>query len=144
MFACVLHLPEFLTDRGVNAQGAAVTISVIKAALLVGSVGAGYLLDRVFAPRFTMLLFGLSAVGIALLLAGHGGVKVALLAKFLVVVGMGAEVDIIVFLMSSYFGLRALGSAFGYGFGSYAFGGAQGVLLMGTDFDLAHSHTFCN
>jgi MFS family permease len=141
LFACVLHLPALLTDRGVSAQGAAVTSSVIGAALLVGRVGAGYLLDRVFAPRLTMLLFGVSTVGIALLLAGRGGVKVALFAAFLVGVGMGAEVDIIAFLTSRYFGLRALGSAFGYGFGSYAFGGALGVLLMGTGFDLAHSYT---
>jgi hypothetical protein len=54
---------------------------------------------------------------------------------------MGAEVDIIAYLMSRYFGLRALGTAFGYGFSSYAFGGALGVLLMGTGFDLTHSYT---
>ena len=86
---------------------------------MVGRVGAGYLLDRVFAPRLTFLLFGVSTVGIALLLTGRGGVKVALFAAFLVGVGMGAEVDIIAFMMSRYFGLRALGSSFGYGFGSY-------------------------
>jgi hypothetical protein len=54
---------------------------------------------------------------------------------------MGAEVDIIAYLISRYFGLRALGTAFGYGFGSYALGGSLGVLLMGAGFDLTHSYT---
>ncbi len=140
MFACVLHMPALLTDRGISSQGAAVASSVVGVALLIGRIGAGYLLDRIFAPRLAMLLFGGSAVGIALLLAGSMG-KLALVGAFLVGVGMGAEVDIIAYLMSRYFGLRALGTAFGYGFGSYAFGGALGVLLMGTGFDLTHSYT---
>jgi MFS family permease len=140
LFACVLHMPALLTDRGVSAQGAAVASSVVGVALLIGRIGAGYLLDRIFAPRLAMLLFGGSAVGIALLSAGSMG-KLALVAAFLVGVGMGAEVDIIAYLMSRYFGLRALGTAFGYGFGSYAFAGALGVLLMGAGFDLTHSYT---
>jgi MFS family permease len=133
-------MPALLTDRGVSPQGAAVASSIVGVALLVGRIGAGYLLDRIFAPRLALLLFGGSAVGIALLSAGSVG-KIALVAAFLVGVGVGAEVDIIAYLMGRYFGLRALGTAFGYGFGSYVFGGALGALLMGAGFDLTHSYT---
>jgi MFS family permease len=140
LFACILHLPALLADRGVTAQSAAAASSVVGVALLAGRIGAGYLLDRIFAPRLAILFFGASAVGIALLSAGSVG-KIALVAAFLVGVGMGGEVDIIAYLMSRYFGLRVLGTAFGYGFGSYAFGGALGVLLMGAGFDLTHSYT---
>jgi MFS family permease len=140
LFACILHLPALLTDRGISARGAAVASSLVGVALLIGRIGAGYLLDRVFAPRLAMLFFGSTAVGIALLWAGSAG-NLALLAAFLLGVGMGAEVDIIVYLMSRYFGLRALGTAFGYGFASYALAGALGVLLMGAGFDFTHSYT---
>jgi hypothetical protein len=58
-----------------------------------------YLLDRIFAPRLATLLFGGAAVGIALLSVGSVG-KIALVAAFLVGVGMGGEVDIIAYLMS--------------------------------------------
>jgi MFS family permease len=133
-------LPALLTDRGISARGAAVASSLVGVALLIGRIGAGYLLDRVFAPRLAMLFFGSTAVGIALLWAGSAG-NLALLAAFLLGVGMGAEVDIIVYLMSRYFGLRALGTAFGYGFASYALAGALGVLLMGAGFDFTHSYT---
>ena len=44
---------------------------------------------------------------------------------------MGAESDIIAYLLSRYFGLRAFGTAFGYSFGAFVLAGAIGTLLMG-------------
>jgi MFS family permease len=139
LFGCILHLPALLTDRGSSARSAAAASSLIGLAMLVGRIGAGYLLDRFFAPRLAMFFFGGAAVGIALLWVGSAG-KIALLAAFFLGLGMGAEVDIIVFLMSRYFGLRALGTAFGFGFGSFSLAGALGVFLMGAGFDLSHSY----
>jgi predicted MFS family arabinose efflux permease len=138
--ACVLHLPALLTDRGVSAQGAALASSIVGLALLTGRVGTGYLLDRFFAPRLAMLFFGSAAVGIALLFAGGAG-KIALIAAFLVGLGMGAEADIIAYSLSRYFGLKAFGTAFGYTFGAFVLGGAVGTLLMGAGFDFTNAYT---
>jgi MFS family permease len=138
--ACVLHLPALLTDRGVSAEGAAVASSIVGLALLTGRVGAGYLLDRFFAPRLAMVFFGSAAVGIALLFAGSAG-KIALIAAFLVGLGMGAEADIIAYSLTRYFGLKAFGTAFGYAFGAFVLGGAAGTLLMGAGFDFTHAYT---
>ena len=55
---------------------------------------------------------------IALLWLGGGGAS-ALLAAFLVGLGMGSEVDIIAFLMSRYFGLRSLGRTIGFALGAF-------------------------
>ena len=137
--ACVLHMAALLTDRGISAQGAAAVSSVVGGALLIGRMGTGYLLDRFFAPRLAMLIFGGASIGIVLLWAGNAG-KVAVFAAFLIGLGMGAEGDIIAFCMSRYFGLKAFGTAFGYGFGSYMLAGAVGALLMGAGFDLTHSY----
>jgi hypothetical protein len=79
-------------------------------------------------------------VGIALLLTGSVG-AIALVAAFLVGLGLGAEADIIAFLISRYFGLRAFGSAYGSSWGSFVMAGAVGTLLMGACFDLTHSYT---
>jgi cyanate permease len=138
LHACVLHMPALLTDRGVSAGAAAAVSSLVGAALLVGRIGAGYLLDRMFAPRLAMFFFGAAAVGIGLLLGGVTGPS-ALAAAFLIGIGMGAEVDIIAYLMSRYFGLRTLGTAFGVSFGSYMVAGALGVFLMGAGYDVSHS-----
>jgi MFS family permease len=140
MHAAVLHMPALLTDRGLSAQRAAVASALIGISLIVGRTGSGYLLDRFFGPRVAILFYGAAALGMALLWAGSIG-RIALAASSLVGLGMGAEVELISYLVSRYFGLRAFGSAFGHAFGAFMFSGAVGTLLMGAGFDRAHSYT---
>ncbi len=71
--AGVLHMPALLTDRGLSPERAALAISIIGLSLLVGRVGSGYLLDRIFAPRVAMFFFGASALGMAILWLGSTG-----------------------------------------------------------------------
>ncbi len=138
--AGVLHMPALLTDRGLSPERAALAISIIGLSLLVGRVGSGYLLDRIFAPRVAIFFFGASALGMAILWLGSTG-NVALAAAFLVGLSMGAEADIIAYLISRYFGLRVFGTAFGHAFGAFVLAGAVGTLLMGAGFDWTHSYT---
>ena len=53
---------------------------------------------------------------------------------------MGAKVDIMAFLMGRYFGLRSLGSTFGFAFGAFVIAGGLGPLAMGFAFDLTGSY----
>jgi len=138
--AGVLHMPALLTDRGLSPERATLAISIIGLSLLVGRVGSGYLLDRIFAPRVAIFFFGTSALGMAILWLGSTG-NVALAAAFLVGLSMGAEADIIAYLISRYFGLRAFGTAFGHAFGAFVLAGAIGTLLMGAGYDWTHSYT---
>jgi cyanate permease len=138
--ACVLHLSALLTDRGVSAPAAAMAISVVGLAVLVGRVGTGYLLDKFFAPRLAAFFFCGAATGIGLLMIGSAG-KIALGAAFLIGMGMGAEGDVIAYSISRYFGLRAFGTAYGYAFGSFVLAGAVGTLLMGVGFDFTRSYS---
>jgi MFS family permease len=137
--ACVLHTAAILTDLGSTAQAAALGSSLVGVALLVGRVGSGYFLDRFFGPRVAIFFFGGVAIGIALLWIG-GSREVALVGAFLVGLGMGAEVDIIAYLTSRYFGLRAFGEIYGYAFGAFALAGGVGTFLMGAGFDLTGSY----
>lgn len=137
--ACSLHMAALLSDRGLTAQNAALGSSIVGLGIMVGRVSSGYLQDLFFAPRVAMATFGMAASGMALLWTGSTGVF-ALVGAFLVGLGMGAEVDIIAFLMSRYFGLRALGTAFGFGFGAFVLAGGLGGLLMGAGFDRTGSY----
>ena len=136
---CVLHLAPLLSDRGVSPQRAALAISLTGSAILIGRVGSGYLLDRFFAPRVAMCRFGAAAFGIALLRTSAAS-GLVFLAAFLIGLGMGAEVDIIAYLTSRYFGLRAFGEVYGYAFASYVLAGALGPWLMGLGFDRSGSY----
>jgi sugar phosphate permease len=131
---CLTHLAPMLTDRGVSPQGAARATSLLGGAVLIGRVVTGYLLDRFFAPRVAVGFFTGATVGV-LLLWGGATHDLAFVSAFLVGLGMGAEVDIIAYLVSRYFGLRAFGSIYGYAFAAYIFGGLAGPLAMGIGVD---------
>src|SRR5579859_3278598 len=137
--ACFIHLPEILTDRGSTAQRAALASAFFGVGLFSGRVGCGYLLDRFFAPHVAALLFGGAALGIALLGAGHA-IWTAFIAAFLVGLGIGAEVDLIGYLTSRYFGLRSFGEIFGWIWAVFGASGGLGAYLMGAGFDKTGSY----
>jgi MFS family permease len=136
---CVLHMAAMLTDRGLSIQTAALGSSLLGAALLMGRVATGYLLDRFFAPRLAAVFFGGAAVGIGLLWMSNSTATV-LVGAFLVGIGLGAEVDIIAYMVSRYFGLRFFGEIYGVAFGAFLLAGALGPLVMGAGFDLTGSY----
>jgi cyanate permease len=134
----VIHFAAMLSDRGITAETAALGSSVVGAALLIGRVCIGYLLDYVFAPRIAAIFFGGAAVGIFLL--WWGPAPVAFAGGFLIGLGLGAEVDVIAYLTSRYFGLRAFGEIYSSAFAAFALAGALGPLVMGRAFDLTGSY----
>src|SRR5262249_42230 len=136
---CLIHLSPLLTDRGVSPQDAALATSLLGGALLLGRVGAGYLLDHFFATAVALCFFCGAALVFVLLWSGVTG-GLAFVAAFLVGLGMGAEGDIIAYLVSRYFGLRAMGEIYGYAFAAFTLGGVVGPLLMGIGFDLTGSY----
>jgi predicted MFS family arabinose efflux permease len=137
--ACVIHIAPLLSDRGASPALATLAVSVAGLAILAGRAGTGYFLDRYFGPHVALTLFAIAALGMALLAAGVTG-ELALLSVFLVGLAFGAELDIIAFLISRYFGLRTLGAAFGVAFGSFVLAGGIGSLLMGFAFDRTGSY----
>jgi MFS family permease len=137
--ACVIHLMPMLTDRGISPGTAALASSVLGLALLAGRLSSGYLLDRLFAPFVAACFFAAAGFGMLLLSNGIGG-KVAFIAVLLVGLGMGAEVDVIAYLTSRYFGLRSFGEIYGYLFAIYTLSGALGPLIMAEGFDHSGSY----
>lgn len=135
-----LHISAIFTDRAISAERAALATSLVGAAVMVGRLGSGLLLDHVFAPRVAILFYGGTALGMGILATGTGG-NIAFVAAFLVGLGMGAEVETMGYMVSRYFGLRAFGTAYGHVFGAFMIAGAAGVTLMGAGYDHWHSYT---
>jgi predicted MFS family arabinose efflux permease len=132
-------LPAILTDRGNTARLAAFASSFFGVGLFQGRVGCGYLLDRFFAPRVAALLFAAVAIGITFLGFGRATWS-AFIAALLVGLGIGAEVDIIAYLTSRYFGLRSYGTIFGSIWAVFGVSGGLGAYLMGFGFDKTGSY----
>jgi cyanate permease len=136
---CVVHMAPMLSDRNLGMRAAASGSSLIGAAVMIGRIGTGYLLDRTFAARLASILFALSALGIALLLLRDG--TAAFAGAFLVGLGLGAEVDLIPYTTSRYFGLCDFGKVYSSLFAAFALAGALGALIMGSGFDRTGSYS---
>jgi len=135
---CVVHIAPMLNDRHLGARSAALGSSLIGAGVMIGRVGIGYLLDRASAARLASILFAASAAGIALLLLGNS--VGAFAGVFLVGLGLGAEIDLMPYLTSRYFGLLNFGKVYSSLFAAFTLAGALGPLIMGAGFDRTGSY----
>lgn len=77
--------------------------------------------------------------GIALLATGAGGM-VPLAGAVLCGMGIGAEVDLMAFFVSRYFGLRSYPTIYATMFGIFSVGTGFGPYLAGFSFDHWHSY----
>jgi MFS family permease len=135
----ITHLSALLTDRGVSGGGAALAISAMGGASLVGRLLTGWLLDRFFAARVAFMLLALAAAGTLLLSSAHS-LPMGALAATLIGLGMGGEADVTPYILSRYFGLRSFSVLYGLTWTAYACAGAIGPILMGKAFDTTGSY----
>jgi predicted MFS family arabinose efflux permease len=135
----ITHLSALLTDRGVSSGDAAIAVSLMGAASLLGRLVTGWLLDRFFAPRLAFCLLSLAALGIFILSGAHS-LAAGSIAAILIGVGMGGEADITPYLLSRYFELRSFSMLYGFSWTAYAIAGAIGPVLMGRAFDTSASY----
>ncbi len=126
----IAHIVPLMIDRGIAPATAASVMSSAGLAMIVGRVAAGWALDRMFAPYVASLFFAMPLAGIGLLLVASGP-GMAVPATILVGLGLGAEVDLIAYLLSRYLGLRAFGEIYGYLFAVFMLGSGLGPFVMG-------------
>lgn len=136
----VAHLVPVLTDRGISSETAALAASMMGVLTLLGRLLTGALLDRFAGSRVTGLFFAIAAAGVAVLSQART-VTAGFAGAGLIGLGMGAEADVMPYLVSRYFGLRAFSEIYGYTFTAYAFAAALGPLLMGWGYDQLHSYS---
>jgi MFS family permease len=121
------HMIPLLRSHGVDAQQAAIVLSVLGGALVVGRLAAGWLMDHFFAPRVAIAFLLGPIVAIALLAAGVTG-PWAFVAGLLTGLAVGAEMDVTTYLASRYFGLKAFSAIFAFFYAAYTLGAAFGPL----------------
>ena len=128
---CGAHMIALITDRGYTPAAAAGIASALGAALLVGRLATGYLLDRMPVGRLGGLTFLLGLGGVLLLASGADGAAPVTLIGF----AQGAEGDIMAYAVRRCFGLAAYGMTYGWLFAAFNLGAFSGPLVMGFAFD---------
>ena len=144
----IAHLVALLTDRGMAPNVATSLLIAVGLATLFGRLISGFLLDRIFAPRLAAAIFLIPLIGMTTLLLGGASSAAGLSAAICFGFSLGAEVDIVGYLVSRYFGLRHYGEIYGYIFAIFTIGSGLGPYVMGLSFDQTHSYsvalgTFC-
>jgi MFS family permease len=134
MIACVtygvqLNLVSILRSEGVSAQTAAAAQASIWAAMVLGRLTTGWLMDRFFAPRVALCFLTPCVIGAGMLALGAHG-PAAFGAAMLVGVATGAEGDVLAYLLGRYFGLRHFGAIYATQFALYAVGSSTGPLAL--------------
>ncbi|MGK6315738.1 MFS transporter [Neorhizobium sp. DT-125] len=136
----IAHLVALMTDRGLPVEIATSMLVVVGLSTILGRLISGYLLDKIFAPYFAAAIFLVPLAGMGVLWFGSASSATGLIAAACFGFGLGAEVDVVGYLVGRYFGLRRYGEIYGYIFAIFSIGTGIGSYLMGVSFDMTHSY----
>lgn len=124
----LLHLISVLEDRGFATADAARVQGLIGVAVLAGRLGSGAALDRFQARHVAGVAFTLSALGcLALLSETPALIAVAALGIGLTI---GAELDIMAYVISRTFGLPSFGRLYALAYGGLITAGGLSPVLI--------------
>lgn len=131
----VVHLVPILRASGAAPLAAAGTASLVGLFSIAGRLGVGFLLDRFPGRVVGACAYLVPIAGAALLLLDGTNPVSQTIAAALFGLTLGAEVDVIAYLASRYFGLKNFGGLFGCMVGALSLGTAFGPLAAGATFD---------
>ena len=131
----IVHFVPILTDRGADPLAAASIASLVGIFSIFGRLGTGLLLDRFPAHWVGAAVFLLPIIACALLFFDGASPLSQGIAAAIFGLTVGAEVDVIAYLVSRHFGLKNFGVFSGAMIGALALGVAFGPLGAGAAFD---------
>ena len=101
-----------LRDVGYGAAQAGALTGLIGLFVMVGRLGVGYLLDRLWAPGLTFVALACGAITCGLLILPALPVWLVILAAFCLGLAAGAEWDALSYLAAREFGLESYGRVY--------------------------------
>jgi len=134
---CLTNLPTLLAEAGLKRGEIMLVSPALGGCALVGRLIGGRMLDRWWAPAVALIFMVLLAGGLAVL--GNAALTPMLAAMALGLIGFssGVENDLLAYMVSRYFGMRAYGSVYGTLFMFSGVGGGLSPVI----FNLAREAT---
>jgi MFS family permease len=140
MGALAVHLQPMFTDAGLSRAQAAAVGGLMGPCVVVGRISTGLLMDRFYGPLVAAGAFLLPAASCLLLLGFDGKLGAAAAIAILAGLGTGAELDVIAYLTTRYFGMRRYGVIYGCMLGTSTLSIGLMPLLGGWVFDTFGSY----
>jgi predicted MFS family arabinose efflux permease len=98
------NFPRIMAEQGFDRSAIAGIASVIGITVVLGRLLVGILVDKFWAPGVAAVFFVLPTVALLLLLRGDVSASTAIVVAVLVGLAAGAELDLLAFLTSKFFG----------------------------------------
>jgi MFS family permease len=140
LFFITVHLPAYLVDRGLSVDSGAWTIGVIGLFNIIGSVGAGWLGDRMPKRYILSLIYTLRSIAVVLFIMLPVTTVSALVFGAVMGLLWLSTVPPTSGLIALMFGTRWMATLFGFAFFSHQVGGFLGVWLGGVLYDQTGSY----
>lgn len=125
----VVQFVPMISDWGLSPGAAGAMAALIGVAAIGGRLTTGWLLDRFATHTVNAAVFGIAAAGLGLL--AWGGLPFVVPGALIVGLAVGAEVDLIAFLVGRYFPRHVYGAMYGAVYTAFLIGGAIGPALSG-------------
>lgn len=138
-FGVMGSIVPLLSDRGVPVASITVALTTAGIASWVSRVVVGYSVDRLFAPFVATATFAMALAGIALLATAEA-TSIAILGAAFVGFALGAEGDLVTYLVSRYFSIRIYGKVLGTMWISWAWGSGIGAYVVGATYKVTHTY----
>lgn len=139
LYGFIPHMVPMLQDRGVPVQQASLLASAFGWAAFGGRLLIGFLVDRYDARRIAFVFFCLSAIGLGVMSAPLP-LWAFTAAAVLLGLSLGAEVDMLAYLASRYFGLKNFAQIFGAMFSAVMVAMSLSPFAFGAVHDLTGSY----
>jgi MFS family permease len=133
MIQTQLHASQMnlmLIDNGLTTSAAAGIVSIYAFSTILGRIGCGLALDRWSTPIVTFVSMILPAMGFFLLATPYDSYWAIVLAMFLAGLSMGAESDLVAYLVARYFHLRIYNTVLSLLMSATFLASAMGSLLI--------------
>lgn len=135
----MIHFVPILLEMDFTTSNAAKIAGVIGIAVVLGRLLVGFAVDRIFAPRVAIAILLACVCGV-LALATLGSV-VAVPAAFVIGFSVGAEVDLIGYLVARYFGINAYGQIYGRQYATFLIATGLSPVILGAVRDATGNYT---
>ncbi len=135
IFGAIVNIYPILTDRGAAPMTAASAASLVGIFSFIGRLATGVTLDRFRANIVGAVCFLMPIPACALLLSHTTGTWSYFVATALLGLSLGAEVDVVSYLITRRFGLKNFGAIQGALLVATALGSASGPITAGATFD---------
>jgi MFS family permease len=126
----VAHLIPMLVDSGITPQTAVLSMSAFGIAVIIGRICAGLSLDHFYAPWVLIAFMIGPIVGLVMFALGHPG-STAFVWAALIGLGVGAEIDVLGYLIPRYCGRLAYAKLYGSLLAAFQLGGGIGTAALG-------------